>query len=123
MSYIGQVLEGVYPRENRVLAGVAALRTFKQTIKSAVVVAAGGGIASVPLAATNTLPEGVTIATIAIGVGLLLLNAFVAAAVAWDDVAQNGLTPKYAEAVEEEVRGRYGNYEGETSEGGGSIEQ
>lgn len=121
MGYTAKVIDGVYPKENRVLAGVAALRTFKQTIKAAVITTAVGGGAAVPITVSSSDLSGLALPVVAISVGVLVVNAFIAAAVAWDDVAQNGLSSKYAEAVEDQIKGKYGDYS-ETEYGVGETE-
>jgi len=108
-SYSRQVLDNMYPPENRVLAGVAATRTFKQTIKSGVAVLVGGGVGGAVALTQETL-VGFVPAALGLTLVVLLFNALGAAFVAWDDVAQNGLNAKYADAVEEQQRGKYGDY-------------
>lgn len=100
MGYIKKVVDQLYPEKNRVLAGVAASRTFKQSIKASVAVAAGSGAIAVT---ADQLSSFVTAAFLW-GLLALLINALGAAAVAWDDVAQNGISSKYVDAVKQRLR-------------------
>jgi hypothetical protein len=102
VSYIKQVVDRMYPPENRVVAGVAFARTFQQSIKSAIVVALGG--VGVSIAVLQSLD----VQMLLLALGALLINAAGAAIAAWDDVARNGMSESYLFALEEQAYGKYG---------------
>lgn len=80
----------LFPKENRANATIAAWRTFKQTVKGAGIVGAGGGLilTGTDLATMDWKAWGLTAAAVTISAGLAALDA-------WTDVARNGLSPKY----------------------------
>lgn len=93
-SYIKQVYDYLYPKKNRVIAAVAFVRTFKQTITGVGVVGGGGliTVTATQIAAIDWTTVGYTI----IG---MILTAFIAGASAFDDVSRNGLNSKYMAAA------------------------
>lgn len=94
MNYITRVLAGLFPPENRVVAGVASARTFGQSLRSSIYTIAGGGAA---LTASDVI--GLDWAVVGIGVIGAVVVATLAAADAWWDVAQHGLNEKYRQAL------------------------
>lgn len=92
--FVSQVVEYLYPAKNRVIAAVAFVRTFKQTLTGAGVVG-GGGLITVTANDVAAISWDIVIYT-AIA---LVLTAFIAAAAAFDDVSRNGLNSKYMDAA------------------------
>ena len=92
--FIEQVVEYLYPAKNRVIAAVAFVRTFKQTLTGAGTVGAGGLI-TVTANDLAAISWDIVIYT-AIA---LVLTALIAAAAAFDDVSRNGLNSKYMDAA------------------------
>ena len=92
--FVKQVVEYLYPAKNRVIAAVAFVRTFKQTLTGAGVVG-GGGLITVTANDVAAINWDIVIYT-AIA---LVLTAFIAGATAFDDVSRNGLNSKYMDAA------------------------
>lgn len=92
--FVKQVIEYLYPAQNRVIAAVAFVRTFKQTLTGAGVVG-GGGLITV----TATDLATITWDTVLFTVIALVLTALIAAGAAFDDVSRNGLNSKYLDAA------------------------
>ena len=92
--FIQQVIEYLYPAKNRVIAAVAFVRTFKQTLTGAGVVG-GGGLITVTANDLAAINWDIVIYT-AIA---LVLTALIAAAAAFDDVSRNGLNSNYMDAA------------------------
>lgn len=92
--FVKQVFEYLYPAKNRVIAAVAFVRTFKQTLTGAGTVGAGGLI-TVTANDLALISWDIVIYT-AIA---LVLTAFIAGATAFDDVSRNGLNSKYMDAA------------------------
>lgn len=92
--FVKQVVEYLYPAKNRVIAAVAFVRTFKQTLTGAGVVG-GGGLITVTANDVAAINWDIVIYT-AIA---LVLTALIAAAAAFDDVSRNGLNSKYMDAA------------------------
>lgn len=92
--FVKQVFEYLYPAKNRVIAAVAFVRTFKQTLTGAGTVGAGGLI-TVTANDLALISWDIVIYT-AIA---LVLTALIAGATAFDDVSRNGLNSKYMDAA------------------------
>lgn len=92
--FIKQVFDYLYPAKNRVIAAVAFVRTFKQTIVGAFTVG-GAGLITVSATDIAQLNWDIVLAT-AIA---LFLSAVLSAGVAFDDVSRNGLNSKYMDAA------------------------
>jgi hypothetical protein len=92
--FVKQVVEYLYPAKNRVIAAVAFVRTFKQTLTGAGVVG-GGGLITVTANDLALISWDIVIYT---GIALVL-TAFIAGATAFDDVSRNGLNSKYMDAA------------------------
>lgn len=92
--FVRQVVEYLYPAQNRVIAAVAFVRTFKQTLTGAGVVG-GGGLITI----TATDLAAITWDTVLYTAIALVLTALIAAGAAFDDVSRNGLNSKYLDAA------------------------
>ena len=92
--FVKQVFDYLYPAKNRVIAAVAFVRTFKQTITGALAVGGTGLIAVNANDIANLTWEVVGYTAIA-----LVLTALIAGATAFDDVSRNGLNSKYMDAA------------------------
>jgi len=92
--FVKQVVEYLYPAKNRVIAAVAFVRTFKQTLTGAGVVG-GGGLITVTATDLATITWDTVLFT---GIALVL-TALIAAGAAFDDVSRNGLNSKYMDAA------------------------
>ena len=92
--FIRQVFDYLYPSKNRVVAAVAFVRTFKQTLTGAFTVG-GTGLIAINASDISNLDWNVVGWTVV----AVLLSAFLSAGVAFDDVSRNGLNSKYMDAV------------------------
>lgn len=92
--FVRQVIDYMYPAKNRVIAAVAFVRTFKQTIVGAFTV---GGAGLITISATDIAQLNWDI-VIAAAIALFL-SAVLSAMVAFDDVSRNGLNSKYMDAA------------------------
>lgn len=92
--FIRQVIDYLYPAQNRVIAAVAFVRTFKQTFTGAFTVG-GAGLITVSASDVATITWDVVLYTAA----ALLLSALLSGGVAFDDVSRNGLNSKYMDAA------------------------
>ena len=92
--FIAQVYDYLYPSKNRVVAAVAFVRTFKQTLTGAFTVGGTGLIAinAQDIANLDWTVVGWTVLAV-------ILSAFLSAGVAFDDVSRNGLNSKYMDAA------------------------
>lgn len=92
--FIAQVYDYLYPAKNRVVAAVAFVRTFKQTLTGAFTVGGTGLVAinAQDIASLNWEVVGWTVLAV-------VLSAFLSATVAFDDVSRNGLNSKYMDAA------------------------
>lgn len=93
-QFIRQVIDYMYPAKNRVIAAVAFVRTFKQTLTGALAVGGTGLITVNATDVANLTWEIVGYTAIA-----LILTALIAAGTAFDDVSRNGLNSKYMDAA------------------------
>ncbi len=93
-QFIRQVIDYMYPAKNRVIAAVAFVRTFKQTLTGALAVGGTGLITVNATDVANLTWEIVGYTAIA-----LVLTALIAAGTAFDDVSRNGLNSKYMDAA------------------------
>ena len=92
--FVKQVFEYLYPAKNRVIAAVAFVRTFKQTLTGSLTVGGTGLIAVNATDIAQLTWDIVMYAGIAV-----LLSALLSAGVAFDDVSRNGLNSKYMDAA------------------------
>lgn len=92
--FVKQVFDYLYPKKNRVIAAVAFVRTFKQTLTGTTVVGGGGLIAINAQDIANLNWDVVLYTAIAV-----VLTALIAGASAFDDVSRNGLNSKYMDAA------------------------
>lgn len=92
--FVKQVIEYLYPKKNRVIASVAAVRTFRQTLVGAFTVG-GAGLITINATDLAQLNWDIVIYT-AIA---LFLSAVISANVAFEDVSRNGLNSKYMDAA------------------------
>lgn len=92
--FVKQVFDYLYPKKNRVIAAVAFVRTFKQTLTGTLTI---GGTGLITINATDLAQLNWDI-VIATGVAILL-SAILSAGVAFDDVSRNGLNSKYMDSV------------------------
>lgn len=92
--FISQVYDYLYPAKNRVVAAVAFVRTFKQTLTGAFTVGGTGLVAinAQDIANLNWEVVGWTVLAI-------VLSAILSASVAFDDVSRNGLNSKYMDVA------------------------
>jgi hypothetical protein len=93
-KFIRQVVDYMYPAKNRVIAAVAFVRTFKQTLTGALAV---GGTGLITVNATDI--ANLTWEIVGYTVIALVLTALIAAGTAFDDVSRNGLNSKYLDAA------------------------
>lgn len=93
-QFVRQVIDYMYPAKNRVIAAVAFVRTFKQTLTGALAVGGTGLITVNATDVANLSWEIVGYTAIA-----LVLTALIAAGTAFDDVSRNGLNSKYMDAA------------------------
>jgi hypothetical protein len=92
--FVKQVFDYLYPSKNRVVAAVAFVRTFKQTLTGAFTVG-GTGLIAINASDISNLDWTVVGWTVV----AVLLSAFLSAGVAFDDVSRNGLNSKYMDAA------------------------
>lgn len=92
--FIRQVIDYMYPAKNRVIAAVAFVRTFKQTLTGAFAV---GGTGLITVNATDIAT--LTWEIVGYTVIALVLTALIAGGTAFDDVSRNGLNSKYMDAA------------------------
>jgi len=92
--FIRQVFDYLYPAKNRVVAAVAFVRTFKQTLTGAFTVG-GTGLVAINASDIASLDWSVVGWTVV----AVVLSAFLSAGVAFDDVSRNGLNSKYMNAA------------------------
>lgn len=92
--FIRQVIDYMYPAKNRVIAAVAFVRTFKQTLTGALAVG-GTGLITVNATDIATLTWDIVGYTVI----ALVLTALIAGGTAFDDVSRNGLNSKYMDAA------------------------
>lgn len=94
MKFIKKLIDAVAPPENRLVAAVAFVRTFGQSIR-------GTGIVGALIGAGITVTDLVSIDWAGLGLGVLaiILTALITALDAYFNVLSNGLSPKYTEAV------------------------
>lgn len=93
-QFIRQVIDYMYPAKNRVIAAVAFVRTFKQTLTGALAV---GGTGLITVNATDV--ANLTWDIVGYTAIALVLTALIAAGTAFDDVSRNGLNSKYMDAA------------------------
>jgi hypothetical protein len=93
-QFVRQVIDYMYPAKNRVIAAVAFVRTFKQTLTGALAV---GGTGLITVNATDI--ANLTWEIVGYTVIALVLTALIAAGTAFDDVSRNGLNSKYMDAA------------------------
>ena len=93
-----QLIESLAPPENRLLAAVAFVRTFRQGFKGSSIVAAGGGVTLTAAGLAEVNWVTVTYALIAVG-----LSGLAAGSDAYFDVLANGINSKYADAVQKQI--------------------
>lgn len=93
-QFIRQVIDYMYPAKNRVIAAVAFVRTFKQTLTGALAV---GGTGLITVNATDV--ANLTWEIVGYTAVALILTALIAAGTAFDDVSRNGLNSKYMDAA------------------------
>lgn len=98
-GFLAQLSEALAPKRNRLIAAVAFVRTFRQGFNGTAVTAAGGGITltALGLAEVNWMTVGLALGA----VGIASLGAGLNAG--WN-VLENGLSPKYAEAVVDTIK-------------------
>lgn len=91
-----KLLDTLAPPENRLIAVVAFVRTFKQNVKSTGVIGGAAGllITAEDIININWQLLGYTALAVA-------ASAFLAGMDAYFDVLANGMSPKYAEALYE----------------------
>lgn len=92
---IKSVLDVAFPPENRVNAGVAAIRTFGQSLWGTVPVVGIGG-----MVVTSEMLDGTDWRAFGISAGAVLLSSGIAAARAWWDVATSGMSRLYTDMAE-----------------------
>lgn len=94
MKFIKDLLNAVAPKENRLLAAVAFIRTFGQGIRGSAVVAVliGTGVTVADLTSIDWVLVGYTAAAI-------VATALIAGLDAYFSVLSHGLNAKYTEAV------------------------
>lgn len=92
--FIKQVFEYLYPAKNRVVASVAFVRTFKQTLTGAFTVG-GTGLIAINAGDIANLNWDVVMWTVI----AVVLSGLLSAGVAFDDVSRNGLNSKYMDAA------------------------
>jgi hypothetical protein len=93
-QFIRQVFDYLYPSKNRVVAAVAFVRTFKQTLTGAFTVG-GTGLVAINASDISNLDWTVVMWTVI----AVVLSALLSAGVAFDDVSRNGLNSKYMDAA------------------------
>lgn len=93
-NFFTRLLEALAPKENRLVAAVAFVRTFRQGFTGSSIAAAGGGITLTAIGLAEVNWQTVAFAAIAVGIASLgaALNAYFS-------VLENGLSRKYTEAV------------------------
>lgn len=98
MSILREAMDSLFPRKNRVVAVVAGVRTFEQSVRSNLTV---GGTGAIVVTASDLIAvDWSMVLWVAIA---LLLSALIAAYIAFADVARHGVSSKYAEALAEQA--------------------
>jgi hypothetical protein len=90
-----KLMEALAPKENRLVAAVAFFRTFGQTIRGSALIGSllGAGVTVTEIATVDWVVLGFAAASI-------LLTAIVSGADAYFNVLANGVSKKYAEAIQ-----------------------
>jgi hypothetical protein len=98
-GFFGQLLDSLFPPENRLVAAVAGIKTFGQTIRGSAAVGAllGAGVTVTDLA-------NIDWTVLAFAAGSILLTSFIAGADAYFNNLANGLSPKYTDAVVKQIQ-------------------
>lgn len=91
-----KLIDTLAPPENRLIAVVAFVRTFKQNVKSTGTIGGAAGLVITAQDVINVNWQLLGYTAIAVG-----LSALLAGADAYFDVLANGMSPKYAEALYE----------------------
>lgn len=99
MSFWADLGEALAPKENRLVAAVAAVRTFEQGLTGTGYISAGGVIVL-----TVTDFYSVDWMVVVIAAGITVLSALVSAWKAWRDVLKNGLPANYQKALYEQAQ-------------------
>ena len=93
-NFIKQVYDYLFPKQNRVIAAVAFVRTFGQTLTGVFTVGAGGLI----LISVDNL-QAIDWNTVGWSAAALFLSAILSGLKAFNDVSRNGLNSKYTESL------------------------
>jgi hypothetical protein len=93
-NFIKQVIEYLYPVQNRVIAAVAFVRTFGQTLAGVFTVGASGLV----IISVDNL-QAIDWSTVGWTAAALFLSALLSGLKAFGDVSKNGLNSKYLESV------------------------
>lgn len=94
-NFIAQLWDYLFPKKNRLIATVAFVRTFGQTMAGVFTVGAGGLV----VVSVNDI-QAVDWNTVAWAAAALLLSAFLSGVKAFTDVSKNGLNSKYLEQLD-----------------------
>lgn len=90
---MNDLLERLFPAKNRGNADNAAYRTFRQVTLAALVPSGFASFSGAQLA-------GADLKVIGFAAAAALISGVIGAAIAWTDVAHNGLSDKYTTPVE-----------------------